>query len=104
MLEKERKKEGKEELVWFWCPLSEGDDRECFSIMDIKVKFEYTIHSGDVSIPDQLYFRGPKKKRQKLTVSFHLLPTQVQLYRRSLGPYAHGSFCQGVHSRYSEST
>ena len=86
-----------------FCFLSKRHNRKSFSIMDVEVKFEYTIHRPDV--PTQsVCFLVRKRQSIRLTVFFHLHPSQVLPYHLGLGLYARARVCREARSRCFVST
>ena len=71
--------------------------------MDVEVKFEYTIHRPDVPI-QSVFFPVCKYQGTRLTVFFHLHPSQVLPYHLGLDLYARANFCQEARSRCFVST
>lgn len=86
-----------------FCFLSKRHNRKSFSIVNVELKFEYTVHRSDV--PTQSV-RFPARKFQdiRLTVFFHLHPSQVLPYHLGLDLYARANFCQEARSRCFVST
>ena len=71
--------------------------------MDVEVKFEYTIHRPDVPI-QSVFFPVCKYQGTRLTVFFHLHPSQVLPYHLGLDLYARANFCREARSRCFVST
>ena len=71
--------------------------------MNVEVKFEYTIHRPDV--PTQsVCFLVRKRQSIRLTVFFHLHPSQVLPYHLGLDLYARAKVCREARSRCFVST